>query len=36
MILKLQKKIADSILYLDKGKIYIYEETHQFFNKFHV
>ena len=33
---EIAKKIADSILYLDKGKIYIYEETHQFFNKFHV
>ena len=33
---EIAKKIADSILYLDKGKIYIYEETYQFFNKFHV
>jgi ABC-type multidrug transport system ATPase subunit len=33
---EIAKKIADVIIYLDRGKIYMYEETHQFFNKFHV
>ena len=33
---EIAKKIADLIIYLDRGKIYMYEETHQFFNKFHV
>ena len=33
---EIAKKIADLIIYLDRGKIYIYEETHKFFNKFHV
>tara|TARA_B100001093_G_scaffold512956_1_gene583879 strand:- start:477 stop:1100 length:624 start_codon:yes stop_codon:yes gene_type:complete len=32
---EIAKKIADFIIYLDRGKIYMYEETHQFFNKFH-
>ena len=33
---EIAKKIADLIIYLDRGKIYMYEETYQFFNKFHV
>ena len=33
---EIAKKIADLIIYLDRGKIYMYEETHKFFNKFHV
>tara|TARA_B100000900_G_scaffold152766_1_gene129738 strand:+ start:1196 stop:1819 length:624 start_codon:yes stop_codon:yes gene_type:complete len=32
---EIAKKIADFIIYLDRGKIYMYEETQQFFNKFH-
>ena len=32
---EIAKKIADLIIYLDKGKIYLYEETPAFFNKFY-